>query len=63
MFSKGSTWPPATTTRPRVFSGTMTPAISDRQESGRPATESAGGRGDSRPMESDWDAIIDRATD
>jgi hypothetical protein len=41
----------------------MTPNIADR-ESGRSPSESvAVAHGDSRPIESHWESVIDRATD
>jgi hypothetical protein len=62
MFSKGSTAPP--TGPARVFSGSKAPSSADRVESGRSSSESAVvAHGDSRPIESHWEAVIDRATD
>jgi hypothetical protein len=63
MFSKGSTSPSPAPVRARAVSGTMTPSIADR-ESGRSPSESAAvAHGDSRPIESHWESVIDRATD
>jgi len=64
MFSKGTTWPPQRPARTRVFSGCLPPALNDRLEGGRPHSESgAVAHADGRPTESDWDSVIDRATD
>ena len=64
MFSKGTTWPPRTSAGTRVTSGSMAPTLGDRLENGRPPSESAAvAHGDGRPTESQWDAVIDRATD
>jgi len=64
MFNKGTTWPPNATPRGRVLSGSKTPTLTDRQEKGRSASEStAVTNSDSRQTESEWEAVIDRATD
>jgi hypothetical protein len=64
MFSKGTTWPPKRPTRARVFSESMAPTITDRLESGRSPSEAAAvAPGDGRPTESQWESVIDRATD
>jgi hypothetical protein len=63
MFSKGTTWPPKAPTRAGAFSEATSP-VTDRLESGRPPSESpAIAHGDSRTTESDWESVIDRATD
>jgi hypothetical protein len=64
MFSKGTTWPPKVPTQTHAFSGSMTPKTTDRLDSGRSPVESpATPSGDTRPGESHWESIIDRATD
>jgi hypothetical protein len=64
MFSKGSTWPPKRSARTRVFSGSLPPALTDRLDGGRPPSESVAiAHADSRPTESHWESVIDRATD
>jgi hypothetical protein len=64
MFSKGTTWPPKVPTQANVISGSKPPAFNDRLDSGRLPSESpAGAAGESRPAESHWESIIDRATD
>jgi len=64
MFSKGTTWPPKVPTGTQAFSGSMTPKITDRLDGGRsPAESPAVASGDTRPAESHWESIIDRATD
>jgi hypothetical protein len=64
MFSKGTTWPPKSPSRARVFSGSMTQAMTDRVESGRsPSEPAAVANSDRRATESHWEAVIDRATD
>ena len=64
MFSKGTTMPPKAPARSRVFSGSMPPTTTDRKDSGRSPSESAAvAHGDSRPTESHWESVIDRATD
>jgi hypothetical protein len=62
MFSKASTSSPGT--RASSVSGSKTPTINDRLENGRSPSESAAtAHGDSRPVESHWESVIDRATD
>jgi hypothetical protein len=64
MLSKGTTWPPKGPAPTRAFSGSMPPVTKDRLESGRSPSESpAITNGDSRPTDSDWESVIDRATD
>jgi len=64
MFSKGTTWPPKRLARTRVFSGSLPPALNDGLDGGRPPSESAAvAHGDSRPTETHWESVIDRATD
>jgi len=64
MFSKGTTWPPKARARVRVSSRSMALMDTDRLESGRSPSESAAvALGDSRPTESHWESVIDRATD
>jgi len=65
MFSIGTTWPPRVPTRART-SPAITPTFTDRMaEGGRSPSEPAvaGAQGDSRPTESHWESVIDRATD
>ena len=64
MFNKGTTWPPRAQTPGRAFSGSKKPMNSDRLDSSRAPSESAAvAQGESRPTESHWEAVIDRATD
>jgi hypothetical protein len=64
MLNKGTTWPPRSPARAQVSSGSNAPTITDRVDPARSASESAANtRGESRPTESHWEAIIDRATD
>jgi hypothetical protein len=64
MFSKGTTWPPKVPTQSNVRSGSNQPKITDRLDSGRsPSDSQVTATGDSRPAESHWESIIDRATD
>jgi len=65
MFSKGTTWPPKAPTRARIFSEPAAPTVTDGLESGRSPSESTTtmAHGDSRPSESHWESVIDRATD
>jgi hypothetical protein len=62
MFSKGTTWPPKAPTRVGAFSEPT--SANDRLESSHPSTDSTPvAHGDSRTAESDWESVIDRATD
>lgn len=64
MLSKGTTWPPRTPARTHAVSGSTIPATPDPQENSRSTSESlAITHGDSRPVDSQWESIIDRATD
>src|SRR6185436_7345237 len=64
MFSKGSTSPPSTPARTRALSGSMVPGGTDRGDGARSTSESAVvAHSDSRPIESHWESVIDRATD
>jgi len=65
MFSIGTTWPPRTPARARI-SPAITPTFTDRMvENGRSPSDAAmaGAPADSRPTESHWESVIDRATD
>jgi hypothetical protein len=64
MFNKGTTWPPRVPTRARAFSGSQTPTPTDRLDGSRaPADSATVAQGESRPTESHWESVIDRATD
>lgn len=64
MLNKGTTWPPRVPTRARVLSGSQTSPITDRVDGARsPAESAAVAQGESRPAESHWESVIDRATD
>jgi hypothetical protein len=64
MFNKGTTWPPRVPTRARALSGSQTSAINDRRDGAQsPAESAATTQADSRPTESHWESVIDRATD
>jgi len=65
MFSIRTPWPPRTPVRARI-SPAITPTFTDRMvESGRSPSDAAvaGTQGDNRPTESQWESVIDRATD
>jgi hypothetical protein len=63
MLNKGTTWPPRVPTHARVLSGSQTSTISDRDGARSPAESAATTQGESRPAESHWESVIDRATD
>jgi hypothetical protein len=64
MLTKTTTWPPGAPQRARSSSGSTGPAISDRLEAARSQSGSAAAApGETRPAESHWESLIDRATD
>jgi len=64
MFSKGSKSSPMTSPRASAFSAAVTSHIADQKESNRSSSDSAAvAHSDSRPIESHWESVIDRATD
>jgi hypothetical protein len=64
MLDKGTTWQPRVPTRTRVLSGSQTSTIGERVDrAGSPAESPAAAQGESRPAESHWESVIDRATD
>jgi hypothetical protein len=64
MLNKGTTWPPRSPARAQVLSGSKDTTTTDRLDRALSASQSAtDAHGESRPAESHWEAIIDRATD
>jgi len=64
MYKNRRTWSPNASAWARVFVRSNTPATTEAGNTSRSLSEAATVEsGESRPTDSDWDSIVDRATD